>query len=177
MECGGKHSAPHRGRLRRPLVATALKPLLIFSARGTRLLGGNRGVQKCDSVDPLSLVIKCLGEGGVRIGGLDSPDVRQTTLSPRRPSQHTHFDRGLRERFPAPTDLPMLPENMPYYRGPRVVPPPSAEERTTDVNHCQPLFTQALTHESNGLCHLSVNPVTFGEFSAPELTWRGSQNR
>jgi hypothetical protein len=35
----GKHSAPHRGRLRRPLVATALKPLLIFSARGTRLEG------------------------------------------------------------------------------------------------------------------------------------------
>jgi hypothetical protein len=64
LECGGKHSAPHRGRLRRPLVATALKPLLIFSARGTRLEGGNRGVQKCDSVDPLSLVIKCLGGGG-----------------------------------------------------------------------------------------------------------------
>jgi hypothetical protein len=42
--------------------------LLIFSARGTRLLGGNRGVQKCDSVDPLSLVIKCLGGGGHELG-------------------------------------------------------------------------------------------------------------
>jgi hypothetical protein len=50
--------------LRRPLVATALKPLLIFSTRGTHLQFENRGVQKCDSVDPLSLVIKCLGEGG-----------------------------------------------------------------------------------------------------------------
>ena len=69
---------------------TALKPLLIFSARGTRLEGGNRGVQKCDSVDPLSLVIKCLGEGGARVVGLDSPDVRQTALLPWRPSQHTH---------------------------------------------------------------------------------------
>jgi hypothetical protein len=58
----------------------------------------------------------------------------------------------------------MLPENMPYYRGPRVVPPPSADEQTADVNHCQLLFTQVLTHESNGLCHLSVNPITFGEF-------------
>ena len=28
--------------------------------------------------------------GGARAGGLDSPDIRQTTLSPRRPSQHTH---------------------------------------------------------------------------------------
>ncbi len=74
------------------------------------------------------------------------------------------FDRGLRETFPAPTELPMLPENMPYYRGPRVVPPPSADEQTADVNHCQLLFTQVLTHESNGLCHLSVNPITFGEF-------------
>ena len=58
----------------------------------------------------------------------------------------------------------MLPENMPYYRGPRVVPPPSADEQTTDVNHCQSLLTQVLTHSSYGLCHLSVNPVTFGEF-------------
>jgi hypothetical protein len=28
------------------------------------------------------------------------------------------FDRGLCEMFPAPVELPMLPENMPYYRGP-----------------------------------------------------------
>jgi hypothetical protein len=74
------------------------------------------------------------------------------------------FDCGLRETFLAPTNLPMLPENMPYNRGPRVVPPPSADEQTTDVHHCQSLFTQVLTHKSNGLCHLSVNPVTFGEF-------------
>jgi hypothetical protein len=26
-------------------------------------VGGNSGIQKCDSVYPLSLVIKCLGEG------------------------------------------------------------------------------------------------------------------
>jgi len=33
-----------------------------------RLEGGNRGVQKCDSVDSLSLVIKCLGGGGASWG-------------------------------------------------------------------------------------------------------------
>jgi hypothetical protein len=71
---------------------TALKPLLIFSARGTRLEGGNRGVQKCDSVDPLSLVIKCLGEGG----GYESGDsiVRTFTKQPSPPGDqvntHTH---------------------------------------------------------------------------------------
>ncbi len=89
MECGENNWAPHRGRLCRFLGATALNPLFIFSARGTSLEGGNRGVQKCDSVDSLSLVIKCLG-GGARVRGLDSPDVRQTALFPWRPSQHTH---------------------------------------------------------------------------------------
>ena len=76
------------------------------------------------------------------------------------------FDRGLCERFPAPTHLPMLPENMLYYRGPRVVPPPSAHEQSTDIHHYQSLLTQVMTHASNCLCHLSVNPVTFGEFDA-----------
>ena len=71
-------------------MATALKPLLAFFARGTRLKGGNHGVKKCDSVDPLSLVIKCLWGGGTRVGELDSTDVRQMALSPWRPSQHTH---------------------------------------------------------------------------------------
>ncbi len=92
LECGGKHSAPHRGRLRRPLVATALKPLLIFSARGTRLEGGNREVQKCDSVDPLRLVIKCLGGRGHELG--DSI-VRTFGKQPSPPGDqvntHTHI--------------------------------------------------------------------------------------
>ncbi len=91
MECGGKHSAPHRGRLRRPLVATALKPLLAFFARGTRLEGGNRGVQKCDSVDPLSLVIKCLGGGGHES---EASIVRTSThglLPLETKLTHTHF--------------------------------------------------------------------------------------
>jgi len=55
------------------------------------------------------------------------------------------FDCGLREKFPAPTNLPMLLESMPYYRGPRVVPPPSADEQSTDINHYQLLFTQVMT--------------------------------
>ncbi len=75
------------------------------------------------------------------------------------------FDRGLHETFPAPVNLPMLPENMPYYRGPRVVPPSPTDEPNADNHHCQSLFSQVLTHDSNGLSHLSVNPVTFGKFS------------
>jgi hypothetical protein len=80
------------------------------------------------------------------------------------------FNRGLRETFPAPVYLPMLPENMPYYRGPRVVPPSPTDKPTADTHHCQSLFSQVLAHDSNGLSHLSVNPVTFGEFSTVTLS-------
>ena len=75
------------------------------------------------------------------------------------------FDCGLCETFPAPVDLPMLPENMPYYRGPRVVPPSPPDELNADNHYCQSLFSQVLMHNSNGMSHLSVNPITFGEFS------------
>ena len=77
---------------------------------------------------------------------------------------HLDFNCGLPKTFPAPVDLPMLPENMPYYHGPRVVPPSTTDEPTTNAHHCQSLFSQVLTHDSNGLCHLSINPVTFDEF-------------
>jgi hypothetical protein len=62
--------------------ATALKPLLIFSAWGTRLEGGNCGVQKCDSVDPFSLVIKCLGGGGHELGDSIVQTFGKRPLSP-----------------------------------------------------------------------------------------------
>ena len=51
------------------------------------------------------------------------------------------FDRGLREKFPAPVDLPMLPENMPYYRDPRVVPPSPPDKPNADTHYCQSLFS------------------------------------
>ena len=61
------------------------------------------------------------------------------------------FDRGLCERCPVPTSLPMKPENMPYYRGPRLagkdpsseVDTPSASPSETDEahhSHCQSIF-------------------------------------
>jgi hypothetical protein len=62
-ECGENTWAPHRGRLCRPLVAAVPPPLFISFIRGASLVGGNCGIQKCDSIDPLSLVIKCLGGG------------------------------------------------------------------------------------------------------------------
>jgi hypothetical protein len=89
-ECRENTWALCRGRLRRPLAAAVPLPLFTSDKREASLVGGNCGIQKCDSVDPLSLVIKCL-VGGVQVGGLGSPDYQQTTLSLWRPSQHTHI--------------------------------------------------------------------------------------
>jgi hypothetical protein len=74
------------------------------------------------------------------------------------------FDQGLCEKFPVPIKLPMLPENMPYYQGPRVIPPSGASATTTDVNHCQSLLSTIMTNNCNGLSHLSVTSVKFGDF-------------
>jgi hypothetical protein len=89
-ECRENTWALCRGRLCRPLAAAVPPPLFTSDKREASLVDGNHGIQKCDSVDPLSLVIKCLGGGGVQVGGLGSPDYQQTTLSLWRPSQHTH---------------------------------------------------------------------------------------
>jgi hypothetical protein len=60
----GEHLGSLQGRLCGPLAAAVPPPLFTSDKREESLVGGNRGVQKCDFVDPLSLVIKCLGGGG-----------------------------------------------------------------------------------------------------------------
>jgi hypothetical protein len=69
-ECRENTWALHRGRLCRPLAAAVPPPLFTSDKREASLVGGNCGVQKCDSVDPLSLVIKCLKGGGDKSGDL-----------------------------------------------------------------------------------------------------------
>ena len=69
-ECGENTWAPCRGRLCRPLAAAVPPPLFPSDKREASLAGGNWGIQKCDSVDPLSLVMKCLGGGGHESGDL-----------------------------------------------------------------------------------------------------------
>ena len=70
------------------------------------------------------------------------------------------FDHGLHKTYPTPIGLPVLPEKMPYYQGPRVLPPSNTDKQITNVHHCQSLFSQVMTHNSNGLCYLSITPVT-----------------
>ena len=68
----------------------------------------------------------------------------------------------------------MLPENMPYYCGPRVnLPSPSSSKTptaaasatpTTDAFHIQSLLTDIFVHDGRGHTHLSNISIKFGSF-------------
>jgi hypothetical protein len=62
---------------------------------------------------------------------------------------------------PAPADLPMRPENMPYYRGPRVQPVTKTSD-SKDALHIQSLLTDIVMSNGTGHKHLSNIPVWFG---------------
>jgi hypothetical protein len=71
--------------------------------------------------------------------------------------------RTLCHSNPPPTSFPMKPENMPYYRGPRVI-TPSNSVTCSDANHCRAIVSMVMVDNCNGLCHLSNIPVKFDEF-------------
>ncbi len=58
----------------------------------------------------------------------------------------------------------MQPENMPYYRGPRVTKQPDDTVDTTDAAHCQAIASALFIDNCCGLCHLANIPITFGNF-------------
>ena len=67
---------------------------------------------------------------------------------------------------PPLTDLPMRPENMPYYRGPRIQNPKDAGDPTPNAIHIQTLLTDIVVRCNTGNMALSVIPVQFGTFLA-----------
>jgi hypothetical protein len=66
---------------------------------------------------------------------------------------------------PPPTDLPMRPENMPYYRGPRF-PNPHDSADSADAHQIQSLISNIVTSGDSGHTHLSNVPIRFGEFDS-----------
>ena len=56
----------------------------------------------------------------------------------------------------------MLPENMPYYRGPRVQPP--VDEVTVEANHIHSLMSTITTSASGSPDTLCIRPIQFGSF-------------
>ncbi len=88
---------------------------------------------------------------------------------------YLNFDQGLHEGFPAPTSLPMKPENMPYYQGPRITTkdvstdaecPSASSSDTNEAHHlhCQSIKSAIVHHDCHGLSHLSNIPIRFGDF-------------
>jgi hypothetical protein len=77
----------------------------------------------------------------------------------------TYLDltRTVRNDNPPPSSFSMKPENMPYYRGPRVI-TPSDSDTSSNANHCQTIVSMVLINNCHRLCHLSNIPVKFGDF-------------
>jgi len=87
--------------------------------------------------------------------------------------EYLHIVSDLRRAHPPLTDLPMKPENMPYYRGPRI---PiehcqlgtSTDEVDVDVN-ATALMTTILTQGDIGHTNLSIHPFQVGTFNSMPL--------
>jgi hypothetical protein len=77
---------------------------------------------------------------------------------------HLKFTRKTRTKNPLPTELPMHPENMPYYRGPRFQATASLPNNPDEL-HIQTLLTNIIVHWDLGHMHLSHMLVKFGRLS------------
>jgi hypothetical protein len=71
--------------------------------------------------------------------------------------EYLEFTPQLQKFHPAPTDLPMQPENMPYYHGPRFQ-KPTTEMDTADTLHIQGLLTDIAMSTGWGHTYLSNIP-------------------
>jgi hypothetical protein len=76
---------------------------------------------------------------------------------------------------PPPTLFPMKPENMPYYRGPRVIAARN-NDNCPDTNQCQAIVLTVMVDNCHGLCHLSNIPVRYGNLGRVTLSTSGSLN-
>ena len=88
----------------------------------------------------------------------------------RKYLQLTHH---LRSSKPAPTGLPMRPENMPYYRGPRIQ-KPSPDIESAEMHYIQGLLSDLLVLDGRGNTILSNHPVRFEQLQS-SLSNTGSQ--
>ncbi len=77
---------------------------------------------------------------------------------------YRQFFQRLRATYPAPSELPMLPQNMPYYHGPQITTQPNLNHLDADATYCQSLLSSIIQGNSGGMSHLSNIPVRFGDF-------------
>ncbi len=79
--------------------------------------------------------------------------------------EYLEYTRQIRHSNPAPIDLPMRPENMPYYRGPRFQRTHSTESSNADALHIQSLLADITTSTGWGHTHLQNVPVHIGDLA------------
>ena len=75
---------------------------------------------------------------------------------------YLRFDKALRASSPAPTDLPMLPQNMPYYRGPRITTQVDSSNQKAETSYCECLLSSITSIGNASISPLSHVPVQFG---------------
>ncbi len=80
-------------------------------------------------------------------------------------SKYLNLTCELQKSHPAPTDLPMQPKNMPYYRGP-CFQKLSANTDTADMLHIQGLLTDIVMTTGWGHTYLSNVSAQFGEMTS-----------
>ena len=68
-----------------------------------------------------------------------------------------------------PADLPMQPENMPYYRGPRVSTPQPDQSDNPSDSAAQVVVSAIIVDHCNGMQHLSNVPIKFGQLAIDPL--------
>ena len=81
--------------------------------------------------------------------------------------EYLHFVSSFRSMHPPPTDIPMQPENMPYYRGPRVKYPGNSKQ-TVNVA-ANSLLAMIVTQERFSPPCLANYPVQFGRFPGDQV--------
>ncbi len=79
--------------------------------------------------------------------------------------KYLELTRQLKQSNTAPTDLPMRPENLPYYRGPRIL-KPSPEASTADAHYIQGLLSKLIVLEGGGHTILLNLPVRFDQLKS-----------
>jgi hypothetical protein len=75
----------------------------------------------------------------------------------------------------------MLPDNMPYYRSPRITTPnlaqSSSQESDAEAHHINTLITNVASHDNQSYTHLSNVPVRFGKLSTPPASQDHQQHK
>ena len=76
--------------------------------------------------------------------------------------EYIEFSQSMRCQHPSPTQLPILPENMSYYRSPQIDNSPVITAYSMPNEPAQVVASAIIVDQCHGFSHLSNWPVRFG---------------